>query len=465
MPGKLILSITDGPIRGQVYTFEEHETFIFGRANDCHGRLSPDDATASRHHFILEVNPPDARMRDLGSRNGTYVNGVKYGGRGKDETPEEAAKRKFPEVDIKDGDRIEVGKTVFDVHIELALPSKTALAIGETDLLNPMICNLCGKDVLDEVGLARRGDYICRSCQATAKANPAAILAKEPLIHAGGDGKSTPSDIAGYKFCAKLGEGGMGAVYLARRAKDGATVALKVLLAKVAVDERSRRMFQREIEETRRLRHPHIVESFEAGSAGSVFYFVMEFCPGGSVDKLMERRGGRLSLTEAGPIILQALEGLSFAHARGLVHRDLKPQNILLTAPSSGMAKLSDFGLAKGFEKAGLSGMTATGSVSGTLAFMPREQLINFKYAKPVSDVWSMGATLYYLLTTHTPRDFLRGRDPLGVILHQDAVPVQNRDSSISKRVAEVIDRAVKDNVKERFQTAAEFREALARVL
>src|SRR6185503_1255868 len=102
MPGKVTLRVTRGPIQGKVFTFEQHDTFIFGRDEDCHARLPKEDKTASRHHFILEVNPPDARLRDLGSLNGVYINDTKYGGRDRDENLQEANRRKFPELDLKD---------------------------------------------------------------------------------------------------------------------------------------------------------------------------------------------------------------------------------------------------------------------------------------------------------------------------------------------------------------------------
>ena len=110
----------------------------------------------------------------------------------------------------------------------------------------------------------------------------------------------------------------MGVVYLARHRKDGQQVALKVMLSKVAVNDQARKLFLREMEATRALRHQHIVEFLDDGAQGSLFYFLLEFCEGGNVAHLMERRGGRLSLEEAGPILLQALEGLAFAHERDL---------------------------------------------------------------------------------------------------------------------------------------------------
>lgn len=492
MPGKVTLMVTKGPIAGQAFAFEEHDTFIFGRAADCHARLSDKDTTASRHHFILEVNPPDVRVRDLGSLNGTLVNQTKYGGRTKGETPEQAAKRKFPEVDLKNGDVIEVGETVFTVAIEVpaqcnpcgrVIPAeeKDAFDLGNGSFVcshcreaaeagsdtvpmtpPPVVCQSCGKGVSEEIGQGRRGDYICQACQAKASADPAIALLKSLMKEGKGP---VIAEIPGYELGKMLGRGGMGAVYLARRKEDGATVAIKVMLSKVAVDEGARRVFQREIEVTRSLRHPHCVHLLDHGCAGGAFYFVMENCLGGSVDDLTHRRGGKLPLKQAGAIMLQALEGLAYAHKQGFVHRDLKPANILLADKEGAVAKVSDFGLAKSFEKAGFSGMTATGSAAGTYAFMAREQVVNYKYVKPVTDVWSMGASLYCMLTGKGPRDFLRGQDPVEVILRGEIIPVCKRDPSIPAKVAQVIDRAIADRANDRYPTAVEFRDALAKVL
>jgi len=217
---------------------------------------------------------------------------------------------------------------------------------------------------------------------------------------------------------------------------------------------------------TRSLRHQNLVEFLAHGSAGSGFYCVLEYCPGGSVFDLMTERGTSLTLAEAGQIVSQALAGLAYAHQQGFVHRDLKPQNILLTAKSGGTAKVADFGLAKNFQKAGLSGMTVTGDVAGTFTFMPREQLVDFKYCKPVSDVWSAGATLYFMLTSTTPRDLPADRTKAAAaILHGPIVPIHQRVASIPDGIARVIDRALANDTRIRYQTAAEFRAALVKVL
>lgn len=305
---------------------------------------------------------------------------------------------------------------------------------------------------------------VCAACRAKAEIDPAALLvqmlARIPnrRAPAGGDGPGIP----GYEMGPLLGRGGMGAVYRARRLSDGANVAIKVMLSRVAVNEDARKMFRREIDVTCGLRHPNCVELFEHGSVEGAFYFVMEFCPGGSVDVLMRQRGRPLEPAEAVPIMIQALDGLSFAHDHGIVHRDLKPANILLTAATGGVAKVSDFGLAKGFLNAGFSGMTATGSVCGTFEFMAREQVTNFKFVTPVVDVWSMGATLYYMLAGSAPREFQPGQDPLEVVLNVRVTPIRRRLAGLPPLLAEAIDRAVADRTADRFQAAAEFRRALA---
>jgi DNA-directed RNA polymerase subunit RPC12/RpoP len=475
--------------------FEEHDTFIFGRMDDCHVCL-PGDNLLSRHHFILEVNPPDARLRDLGSKNGTYVNGRKFGGRELHESPEEGAKRKYPEIDLHNQDEIKAGNTVFRFEVDLPaeciecgteIPQaklSQCIWIGGTYICascreklanraavdahpsksKQVRCQQCGRDVSGEIGAGRRGAFICATCRENAPKDPLELL--KALLNQGQLRENTPLNVPDYDIEKKLGEGGMGAVYLARHKQNGTLVALKVMLSKIAVSDQARENFMREIENTRALTHKNIVEFIGHGTVGGIFYFLLEYCEGGSVEGLMEHRGGRLSPKEAGPIMLQALEGLAFAHGKSFVHRDLKPPNILLAGiEKPRVAKIADLGMAKNFEQAGFSGMTATGSFGGTFPFMAREQVTNFKYFKPVSDVWSIGATFYNMLTGQFPRDFRRGQDPMEIILHGDIIPIRKRESDIPKRIAEVIDRSIANNTRDRYQNAGEMRKALEQVL
>jgi eukaryotic-like serine/threonine-protein kinase len=496
MSAKVKLEVVDGPgsIKGKPFLFEEHDTLLFGRMPDCHICL-PDDAQVSRHHFLLEVNPPEARIRDLGSMNGTYVNDRKIGGRAEGETPEQGAQRRYPEVDLKHGDQVKVGQTMLKIKVEVlaaccqcgreipeaerpgnawlggaflcpSCRAKLAPSLEPPKPPEPVRCRKCGKDARQEIGPARRGDYICADCQQKGQQDPLDILRALLAQGVGPAGQEGPLVIAGYDITKKLGAGGFGAVYLARSQRDGSLAAVKVMLSKVAVEEKARQRFLQEMEIMKSLSHPHVVALKETGAAGGAFYFVMEFCDGGSIADLLDKRGGPLSVAEAGPMMLQILEGLAFAHAKGIVHRDLKPQNLLLAnLAGRRTAKISDFGLAKNFERAGFSGMTVTGSYAGTPYFMPREQVTNFKQVKPVSDVWSIGATFYHMLTGQVPLDFPRGKDPLEVILRGTVVPIRQREAGVRQSVADVIDRATATDPKRRFPTAAEMHDVLVKAL
>jgi len=492
MRAKVILEVLSGPIEGKVFVFENHDTFLFGRRRDCHAQI-PKDGYVSRHHFILEVNPPDARIRDLGSRNGTYVNGAKYGGREEGERPEDAAARQYPEVDLKQGDQIAAGQTTILVRVELSVQcSQCGMEVPEAErqqaerltesylcagcrldmatqprpamAIEKPCCQRCGKDVTDEV-CDRRGQYVCQECQSSLMAEDDGLRRLMQEAVRGARGSKGP-EIGDYDLGEELGRGGMGVVYRALRKADGRPVAVKIMLAKIAVDARSREMFQREIDVTRQLDHANVVRLLDHGSAEGAFYFVMEYCNRGSLDVLARRHGGKLPLDAATPIMLQCLEGLQHAHQLKFIHRDLKPQNILLDERDGlRLAKISDFGLAKNFEQAGFSGMTATGRLGGTYHFMPREQLTHFKYFLPVSDLWSMAATFYHLLCGHSPLDFPKGRDPMEVILHDEPVPLRRREPSIPEAVAKAIDRTLSTDPGQRYPTALEMEEALRNAL
>ncbi|HVO13380.1 MAG TPA: FHA domain-containing serine/threonine-protein kinase [Vicinamibacteria bacterium] len=413
MAATVALVVTAGPLRGRRFEFTGHDTFLFGRAADCHGRLAADDVSASRHHFLLEVNPPQARLRDLGSLNGTRVNGVRHGGRAADESPRPAAQRAGAEVDLRHGDEVRVGATVIAVEVAGAPPAPPPAAMPEAE-------------------------------------------DSEPLLGPG-------ANVGPYVVERPLGRGAMGVVYLARAGSpEAAPVALKLMRAEASLDEAAREMFLREIEVTRALRHPNIVRLHGVGRHGRQFYFALDYCAGGSVEALRHDYGGSLAVEAVLRIAGDAVAGLAYAHERGFVHRDIKPENVLLS--EEGTARLADFGLAKSFEQAGLSGLTATGAIGGTLAFMPREQLTAFREVRPVSDVWSMAATLYFLLTGCHVRDGSPEEDPLAVILRGAVVPVRERDPAVPAALAAVLDRALADDAGWRYQHGGELLRALAAV-
>jgi hypothetical protein len=459
------LRVTAGASAGREYLFGERATCIVGRAAECDPRIDAGDTRVSRHHCLFDINPPDVRVRDFGSLNGTYVNGAEIGRRRPDQTPQEGARLEFREHDLIDGDEVRLGSTVLQVVVSVAEKS-------EGPEPQRSCCEQCGRDVSGEVG-DRRGRFVCAVCQSDPRAIVLGLLRR-----ASADGHDELRAIRSFEIVRELGRGGQGVVYLARRKDSGELMALKLLLAQVAVDPRARNGFLREIESTRALRHPNVVEFRHSGASGATFFFACEYCEGGSVDRLVAERGGTLAVDEAVPIVLQALDGLAYDHrapihgvrladgtvgsGEGLVHRDIKPQNILLAGSGPArVAKLADFGLAKAFDRAGLSGHTRTGAVGGSIAFMARAQIVNYKFAKPEVDVWAIAASLYWMLTGTAPRTFPSGVDPFAVVLQDVAVPIRQRVASIPGRLATVVDEALIDNPRITITTADELSRAL----
>ncbi len=518
MPAKIKLRIIQGKLKGKVYTFDERTTCIVGREKDCDPRL-PDDKDhqlISRHHCLLDINPPDIRVRDLGSLNGTFVNGRKIGQRKKNQAPDQVERDAFPEYDLKNGDEIQMGGTTFRVEIhpaavcvdcskEIPEEKKEKLRLkgetyrcencrkkreqAETDAPprkqaeadapaggQAKTCAICGRDVSGEAGENRPGLYICRDC----RSKPSQII--KMLVAKADEGEDRLKALKGYSIVSKLGRGTSSVAYLARHNETGQEVALKMMLPEVAVDESARQRFLREVKITKNLSHPNVVQLIEFGEFAGLFFFSLEYCNGGSVDKLRDARGGKLPLDEAVKIIFQVLEGLEYIHTveihdltlpdgrteevHGLVHRDIKPANLLLlNTENSQVVKIADVGVGKAFDTAGLSGQTRTGTVGGTPVYMPRQQVINFKYAKPDVDVWAAAATLYNLLTGTFAREFKKGQDPWRTVLQSPPVPIRERDPSIPEKVAGVIDLALVDQPTITFKSAIEFKRALEGVI
>jgi eukaryotic-like serine/threonine-protein kinase len=467
------LALVNGRGERSEFVFDERSTCLIGRGEDCSPRLPNDEhhRSVSRHHCMLDINPPDVRIRDFGSRNGTYVNGVKIGQRDPAQSAAQGRGLGLQERDLKDGDEVRLGRSVaFRVSVKLPPEAATTIVLGAhlAETLPPPGCVKCGREITHELGIrgaASTGEFVCESCQANPE-DVMTLLVK--LAQAGTRGDL--SAIAEYTLLGELGRGGMGAVYLARHKTSGQHVALKLMLPKVAANETARARFMREVELTRMLRHANIAALYEDGFADGAFFFTTEYCEGGSLDKLLRIRGGKLPIDEAVKYALDVLDGLEYAHSRNVVHRDLSPSNILLadtiTAASSGastpyLAKVGDFGLGKAFDQAGLSGLTRTGAKAGKPWYLARQQVVNFKQVPKAVDVWALAACLYKCLTGTYVRDFPDDVDQWHVILYSSPIPIRERDPSIPRALAEVIDEALREQPEIGFSTAAAFRDAL----
>lgn len=592
MSGKVTIEVTRGESAQRTYTYTEKERIFIGRQEDCGIVLA--EHTVSRYHCVLEILPPEVKLQDFGSLNGTFLNGVVIGKRDKDQSLEQAKEEDHEVYTLKDGDLLGLG-----THCELCcrieafdqcahcgatlpkayLPTETIPENAEPtfyDADGRRICRACSEEAdrlaqerLEEI---RRQEEAARQEAERLeqeKLNHAAALAAEqekqrlaelerqrqaelekqrlaeqekqrlealeqqrleaqkkkdetracatcgkPFVPTATDNNLCPdclkdrgkvidailgnliagaapqekavgpSLLRGYVKVKLLGKGGMGEVWKVRQESTGKLFALKTMLPHAAADTQSKRLFLREAEIGKVLQHKNVIRTYEAGSANGVLYVLMDLCEGGSVDELMESKGGRLPLEQATWIMLQVLAGLDYVHhvdlsvpiqkglfkgsmeAHGVVHRDFKPGNIFLASKEEKpVALVADFGMAKAFDAAGISRVTKSGAVMGTPVFMPRQQAMDTKYAKPEVDVWAASASYYNMLTGTFPKNFRLGVNPYKVIVGESAVPIGERGVDIPKPLASVIDRALCERPEIGYQSAAKLRKDLIAAL
>jgi serine/threonine-protein kinase len=482
---QVVLTVVEGPHAGKAFTFEEHDNFIVGRSSCAHFRLPRKDEYFSRVHFMVEVNPPYCRLMDMGSRNGTFVNG----------------RRVRQPVDIRDGDIIEGGNTKIRVAIDLAGLNEPAFFTSSPAVRSRPEDFGAGPslDISARPGVSRDdarpiefgpGPSLDLSGASSQPANPPSLeagsgpasdMATTVPAEPPGSGRwpdatrrvlpadyrvriaGRPQEVPGYLIVDEIGRGGMGIVYLAVCEADGTAVALKTIKPDKAAGAGDLERFLREASILRELRHPHIVAFREMGEAGGELFFAMDYVPGVDVARLVKNVGEPLEIKRAVRLISQLLSALEYAHGRGFVHRDIKPAN-LLVAEIDGREtiKLADFGLARTYQSSRLSGLTMTGELGGTVAFMPPEQITNYREAKPPADQFAAAATLYFLLTSQCIHDFpLEISQQLLRILQHDAVPIRERRPEVPPGLAAVIHRALDRNPEKRFPHAAAMRKAL----
>ena len=501
-----MLKATGGPLAGTCYRFDTRMLCIIGRADNCMIQLlGKDGEGVSRHHCLLDLDPPRASLQDLGSSNGTFLNG-----RDIRTTDGGSENGRHPVCPLEDGDTIRIVDHVFRIR-----------------LIRPLLCAICGKPLADEASdddgipdkSRKEKDRICPECAAAGQRHPILPSTKTLRVRtclvcgsdvtlppdsddtdeAGficadcrlrnpnpdatfripdpGDRSSSLFDIPGCRILRKLGRGGMGDVYLGQDPETLEKVAVKVLRPDVAFFEACRDDFLREAENLMPLKHPNIVRLKGCrGDSGSI-YLILEYCGKGTIRDRIRKTGHPFDIQTALDLTFQILDALEYAHnvrlvqksildgeeyvTNGLVHRDIKPENIFLCEKEGVLtAKISDFGLSKAFELAGITDCTRTGDFSGTPAFVPKQQFLNYKYARPEVDVWAAAAVLFYMLTGLPPRNIQDSEEP-GDIFSKKPRRIRSVREQIPLPLAKVLDAALDDTGDLKFKTATAFRYAL----
>ncbi|MFP4474056.1 MAG: protein kinase domain-containing protein [Desulfatibacillaceae bacterium] len=459
---ELVLKVVKGPESGRRFIIDKPGAWLGGRAPEARVRFSEKDPYISRRHFLLEMAPPNAYFSDLDVSNPSHVN----------ET------RAQPCL-LKHGDVIEVGYTRLEVAISLAAtdleradtdgkpesggefpgpqPASSTVAPDaschkcDTDL--SMVANSDGK--AKEVAGAVR--HLCETC-----ADKAA---------SGGGGEIGP-----YRILRTVGRGGMGTAYLAVHQASRRLVVVKDVAPGPGASLAAGR-FERECSVMARIRHKNVVRYVESGKdpASGRAYLALEYAPMGSLRDMLAKKGV-LPPRTAATLARAVLYGVEAVHAHGILHRDIKPANILFGKSDTGslVPKLADFGLARHYASAGGPVLTRMGMGGGSALYVPPEQITDLHGVDQTADVYSLGATLYHVLSGRHVYDFPRAgepdrerarKNPFLVVLDEEPVPLARRMPCLPEGLSSVVDKATSRDPGDRYLSAREFRLALSRVL
>jgi serine/threonine protein kinase len=309
----------------------------------------------------------------------------------------------------------------------------------------------CLADPADSVcRLLRQPDPVPASVDAASEEALRRLRASLPEREGGASGEPPapePRRFGEYRVLGRLSEGGLGTVYRAEHQATGREVALKVMRPQRSTDPAALGCLRREAESLARLRHPNLVRTFGVSQENGTPFLVLEYIDGESLaDRLRRRRVW--SPAEAAGVVRQVARGLAAVHEHGLVHRDVKPANILLE-PASGRAVLTDFGLALAGEAAG----SETGRLVGTPAYMSPEQIVTPDRVDARSDVYSLGLVLFELLTGERP---FRAAMPLLLwqVLHEDPPPPRRLNAAVPPELESITLTCLSREPKRRYPTA-----------
>ena len=423
------LHFLNGPLAGQVVQLPPVKGIVIGRADHC--EIPVRVKGVSRTHCQIDFDGEDYQLSDLGSSNGTYVN-----------------RKRIEHHRLGPGDRIRLGTVKIDFQFGQADATTTATqkisgATSDTDTSVLYLCDLCGTSVdleaTDSEAAAHfEGQIYCERCR-----EAASFLGRQ---------------LGQYQIAEMIAHGGMGTVFRAEHEMLDRTVALKVLRKDLCVDGAAIYRFVRGARVGAQLVHPNIAQLYDVGESGGAYYIAMEYIEGPTVFKVLQSLGFN-DVTQVLDVGIQIAQALAHAFEKRIVHRDVKPSNIMLAAP--GVAKLTDLGIAKFMDEAGISSITESGACMGTADYMSPEHISDVRLVDHRGDIYSLGATLYHMLAGQPPFPARNIMAKLRQVRSAPPPSASRRNSKVPMALSAAIQKMMAKDPKNRFQTPQELLRAL----
>lgn len=376
--------------------------FVIGKAAESDIRLD-DDRSADQRHAMFRFCDDSYVIEDLNTESGTFLNGHRV-------------KRSA----VKDGDEIRCGNTTFAIRFRASDPLTATVIPADARMA----------EVLTE---PEQGDLL-------------------PTIQ-------------GYEVIARLGQGALGEVYRAKQLGTNRDVAIKCIRPELHADEKVRTLFVREASIATQMKHRSIVDCVGFGFTESRPFLVMEYLPSEDLETIVLKHSPTRRIRLAVKVMLQVLEGLRYAHEKGIVHRDIKLANILAYRIDGKLhVKIADFGMAKAFETAGHSGITGSEELRGTVAYMSPEQLTDSRSAGPDSDLYAAIVCLFRLLTGEFPYPAGTVSQTIYRRLNESPRRVREFNTEVSDDLALIVDSGLSQFAEQRWRSGRRLMKALTQI-
>lgn len=439
----IVLRLSAGEKQGKVIVVGDGLSFTVGRSDESD--LVFEDRLISRVHCRFENQGDVCHVEDLESRNGTFLNTQRVEGK----------------VATKPGQRIRFGHSVAEILVSPKADSvlgqskpEDVIRIGKQHPSDSAAASVGGSS-----GTAAEAIFLCVGCSGLIP--EAQVVAVSGKPHCAQCGRKVESAVVGqYRLLEVIGRGTKGTVYRAQHETIRKEVAIKVLREDLAADRRNVQRFLREARAGAELNHPNMVQILDAGSEGKIYYLVLELVSGKTLDLLVKEKGP-LSLKQALDFTIQICRALNYAYQKKIVHRDIRPANVLVTP--SGTAKLFDLGMAKALERIAVPGLSTSSVEFENVYYASPEVLFAPEKVDHRADVYSLGSTYYFMLTGEPPFRASSMEQALEKIRAGDLGFLEKSTSRLPQEALPFLRRMLAQERKDRYADAQELLSELTR--